>query len=129
MLPMRISVSVTPAARAGIDANNNAVRMKKIRDGGPFAKKFGIGGDAEFYIAFLGIGGKGAAEFEASSRRHRALPGICTWRRSFLASQGTLRPRPNSQNEKSNRKEILPKTNPVCAHGPSDRPKSFSTQA
>src|SRR5215207_8874722 len=26
MLPMRISVSVTPAARAGVDANNNAAK-------------------------------------------------------------------------------------------------------
>src|SRR2546430_9774363 len=44
--------------------------MKKIRDGGAFAKKFRIRGDAEFYIAFFGIGGKGAAEFEPGARRN-----------------------------------------------------------
>ena len=56
-----------------LDADNNAVGMKKIRHSGAFAKKFGIGGDAEFYIAFFGIGGKGAAELEPGARRHSAL--------------------------------------------------------
>src|SRR5438046_10411868 len=56
-----------------VDADTNAVGMKKIRDSGAFAKKFGIGGDAEFYIAFFGIGGKGAAELEPGARRHSAL--------------------------------------------------------
>ncbi len=42
--------------------------MEKIRDGGAFAKKFGIGGHTEFYIALFGIGGKRAAKFEARAR-------------------------------------------------------------
>src|SRR2546429_7598725 len=42
--------------------------MEKIRDGGAFAKKFRIGDDAEFHLAIFGIGGKGAAEFEAGAR-------------------------------------------------------------
>ncbi len=50
-----------------LDTDNNAVRMKKIRDGGAFAKKFRIGGDAEFHVAVLGICGKGAAEFESGA--------------------------------------------------------------
>jgi len=37
--------------------------MKKILDGGAFAKKFRIGGHAEFHFAVLGIRGKSAAEF------------------------------------------------------------------
>src|SRR6266704_692789 len=45
-----------------------AAWREKIRDGGAFAKKFGIGSDAEFDAAFLGIGGKSAAEFEPSAR-------------------------------------------------------------
>src|SRR2546429_356415 len=48
-----------------LDADNNPVRMEKIRDGGAFAKKFRIGDDPEFHFAIFGIGGKGAAELEA----------------------------------------------------------------
>ncbi len=51
-----------------LDADNNAIRMEKIGDGGAFAKEFGIGGDAEFHVAVFGIGGQGAAEFEAGAR-------------------------------------------------------------
>ena len=51
-----------------LDADNDPVRMEKIRDGGAFAKKFRIGDDAEFHLAIFGIGGKGAAEFEAGAR-------------------------------------------------------------
>jgi len=51
-----------------LDADNNPVRMEKIRDGGAFAKKFRIGDDAEFHFAVLGVGGKGAAEFKAGAR-------------------------------------------------------------
>src|SRR5260370_25371024 len=56
-----------------LDADNNAVRMEKIRDGGAFAKKFWIGDDAEFHFAIFGIGGKGAAEFEAGARGYGAF--------------------------------------------------------
>ena len=42
--------------------------MEKIGDGRAFAKKFRIGDDAEFHFAVLGVGGKGAAEFETSAR-------------------------------------------------------------
>ncbi len=47
--------------------------MEKIRDGGPFAKKFGIGGDAEFHAAVFGVRGKGAAEFEPGASGDGAL--------------------------------------------------------
>src|SRR5467141_148451 len=48
-----------------LDADNDAVGMEKIKDGGAFAKKFRVGSDTMFHTAVLGIGGEGAAEFEA----------------------------------------------------------------
>src|ERR1700674_2855671 len=56
-----------------LDADNNPVRVEKIRDGGAFAKKFRIGDDAEFNFAIFGIRGKGAVEFEASARGYGAF--------------------------------------------------------
>src|SRR5713226_6213232 len=51
-----------------LDADDDAVGMKKISDGGAFAEKFGVRSDAEFDIAVLGVGGERAAEFEAGAR-------------------------------------------------------------
>ena len=39
------------------DADNDAIGMEKIVNGGAFAEKFGIGGDAKFYGSALGISG------------------------------------------------------------------------
>src|SRR5260370_14111961 len=51
-----------------LDADNNAVGVKKIINSGAFAKKFGVGGHAVLYVAVFGIGGEGAAEFEPGAR-------------------------------------------------------------
>jgi len=59
--------------RGILDTDNNPVRVKKISDGGAFAKEFGIGGHSVFHTADFGIGGEGAAEFETGARRDGTL--------------------------------------------------------
>src|SRR6266851_3163026 len=56
-----------------LDAHDDAVGVKKIINGGAFAKKFRVGGHAVFYVAVFGIGGEGAAEFEARARGYGAF--------------------------------------------------------
>src|SRR5260370_29375079 len=46
--------------RGILDADNDAVGMEKVKDGGAFAKKFGIGSDPGLYGAVFGVSGKGA---------------------------------------------------------------------
>src|SRR5260370_37418557 len=59
--------------RGILDADNDAVRMEKVSDGGAFTKKFRIGGHAELHGAIFGVRGQGAAEFESRARGYGAL--------------------------------------------------------
>ena len=55
------------------DANDDAVGVKEIVNGGAFAQEFGIGRDAESNVVTARVGGKGATKLESGARGNGAF--------------------------------------------------------
>ena len=53
--------------------HNNPIGMEEVADRGALAQEFGVRGDAEFYVRFAAIDGKGALEFLPCLCRHGAF--------------------------------------------------------
>ena len=56
-----------------LDADDDAIGVEEVLDGGAFAEEFGIGGDAERDVGVSRVRGQGAAQFETGARGNGAL--------------------------------------------------------